>query len=255
MNEPFARSSRSHLVITLLAALSLAACSSSKDNGGGGGSSAGTGGGAGGGAGTGGAVAGSSGDAAAGTSGGGGSAGGGMDAGMEAPPMPELNACGVQAKLGAAKVLMQTAMQGGDRATASLTDSVAWFGQLNMDTTPQMLDVQLYKNAAPFGAMLAPMTINLAMGQTDFATCGACVVFHPKYLDGVEIRAQPNYMATSGTLTITAVPNGAATKLTATLSNVTFQHVMIASSTFTTTPVGDNCTVTLTSATIDVNVP
>ena len=143
------------------------------------------------------------------------------------------------------------ATEGGDRSTVSLHDSVSYLGPLDNATRPNELDIQLYKNTAPFGAMLAPMSISL-VGQDNFATCGACVILHPMYSDGVEIRAQTNYIATSGTLNITAVPNGTTTHLTATLSNVTFKHVMIDSS-FVTTKV-DDCTITLTSASIDAPV-
>jgi hypothetical protein len=230
-------------MVALAAALTLAACSSSKGNGGGGGSGGGTGG-------SGGSAAGASGNAAAGTSGGG-NDGGATDASGEAAPAPELNACGHPAKLGAATATNQMAMEGGDRATVSLHDSIAWLGQLNDATEPEMLDVQLYKNAAPFGAMLSSMSISLA-GQSDFSTCGACVLFHPNYSNGTAVRTQTNYIATSGTLNVTAVPNGTATKLTATLSNVTFEHVTIDPD-FKTTKV-DECMVTLTSASIDVSV-
>ena len=124
-----------------------------------------------------------------------------------------------------------------------------------MDTEPQVLDIQLYKNAAPFGAMLASMSIDLT-SQGDYSTCGACVVFHPRYLDGgVEIRAQPDYIATSGTLNITAIPSASGMKLTAMLSNVTFEHIMIAPSTFATTKLPDGCKTTLTSAMIDTALP
>jgi hypothetical protein len=250
MNERFAPSRSPGFVVVFLAALTLAACSS-KDNGGGGGTAGGTAGGAAG-AGGGAGAAGASGDAAAGTSGGAGSDGGAGTAGA-AGTGPALNACGAPAMLGAATVMAQMATEGGDRSTVTLHDSVAWQGQLNPTATrPDTLDVQLYKSFAPFGPMLAPMTISLT-GQNDFSTCGACVLFHPMYSDGVEIRAQTNYIATAGTLTVTVVPTGTTTKLMATLSNVTFQHVTIDSS-FKTTVAADNCTVTLTSATIDSDV-
>jgi hypothetical protein len=170
------------------------------------------------------------------------------DGGADRASALQLNACGAPETLGAVAVVMQQAMEGGDRSTVTVHDSVSWLGQLNNDTRPQMLDVQLYKSRAPFGAMLAPMTIALT-GQNDFSTCGACVLFHPLYLDGVVVRAQQNYIATSGTLHVTAVPNGATVHLTATLSNVTFEHVVIDSA-FKTTKV-DSCMITLSSATID----
>jgi hypothetical protein len=153
--------------------------------------------------------------------------------------------------LGAVTVMLQAATEGGDRSAVTPRDSVAWLGQLNMTSPAETLDVQLYKNVAPFGAMLAPMTISLA-GQSDFSTCGACVLFHPLYYDGVEVRAQPNYIATDGTLNVSAVPNGTTARLTATLSNVTFEHVMIDPS-FKTSKL-DDCTITLTSASIDSDV-
>jgi hypothetical protein len=256
MNERLASSRTSGLIVGLVAALALGACTASGGNGGGAGSSGGAAGAAGGTAGAAGSTAGTGGGTAgtgggtAGASGGSGGATGGS-AGMA--PAPELNACGDPAKLGAATVMMPRASRNfGDRSTTANDGSVQWFGPLNMDTRPETLDVQLYVGAAPFAAMLAPMSISLT-GQSDFSTCGACVLFHPKYNDGVEIRAQPNYIATGGTLNITAVPNGAAGKLTATLSNVTFEHVMIDTS-FKTTKL-DDCTVTLTSASIDFDVP
>ena len=249
MKEAFAPSRTSTIVLGFVAALVFGACSSSKGNGGAAGAS-----GSAGSVGSAGSAAGASGGAMAGSSGGGGSdAGTAMDGPVEMAPAPSMNTCGDPDKLGAATIVMQTATRNfGDRSTTANDGSVQWFGDLNMDTRPQKLDVQLYKGAAPFATMLAPMTISLT-GQSDFSTCGACVLFHPKYNDGVEIRAQPNYIATSGTLTITAVPNGAAGKLTATLTNVSFEHVMIDTS-FKTTKL-DDCTIALTSASIDIDVP
>ena len=98
---------------------------------------------------------------------------------------------------------------------------------------------------------------------------GACVFYHPEYEVGVELRAQKDYIATGGTLNITAVPNysapdagtdagsgdgGAGLQLTATLSNVTFEHVMI-DDLFNTTVLTDGCAASLTSASISAPVP
>jgi hypothetical protein len=240
MNEPFAPPSCSKLLVALAAVLTLGACGSSSDKGGGAGSGGGASGNVGGAGG---------GDAAAGS---GGSDGGGTtDAPAEMAAAPQLNACGHPANLGAVSPMNQTATEGGDRSVMTLHDSVSWLGQVNAATRPDTLDVQLYKSTAPFGAMLSSMSISLT-GQNDFSTCGACVLFHPMFNDGVEIRAQTNYIATSGTLNVTAVPNGTTMRLTATLSNVTFEHVMIDPS-FKTTKI-DDCAVTLTSASIDSDV-
>jgi hypothetical protein len=269
MKELSARPRISAFVLVLVGSVALAACSSSggsrcdpggctsgaagTSGGGAGGATAGTSGGAGttGGAGTSGA-AGTSGGAgtsgAAGTSGGAGTsgaAGATTDAGAGGS-----SACPSPASLGAATVVMQnqSATEGGDRSTVTLHDSVSYLGALDSATRPNEMDVQLYKNAAPFGATLASMSISL-VGQNNFATCGACVILHPLYNDGAPLHAQTNYIAKSGTLNVTAVPNGGAMQLTASLSNVTFEHVMIDSS-FVTTHL-DDCTITLTSLSID----
>jgi hypothetical protein len=248
-----------------LGSLALGACSSSGSKCGPGGCTSGMAGGAagtsgsgGGAAGaTGGAAAGTSGDAAAGASGDAAAGAGGGSGGATADGGPsDASTCPFAPSLGAATVVqamppVPMATEGGDRSTMTVHDSVAYLGPLDNATRPNELDIQLYKNKAPFGAMLAPMSISL-VGQDNFATCGACVILHPMYSDGVEIRAQTNYIATSGTLNVTAVPNGTTMQLTASLSNVTFKHVTIDSQ-FVTTKV-DDCTITLTSVSIDTPV-
>jgi hypothetical protein len=266
--------------LVLLGSIALAACSTSKGGatgtagkgGGGGLGGGGLGGGGLGGGGLGGGGSGGGGAEAGGVAGAGvAGAAGGSDGGADTSPdgnAPEVNACDFVPNLGAATFVMQTAQEGGDRSTATVHNAVAWLGQLNNNTEPGMLDVQLYKSAAPFGAMLQSMSISLT-GQSDFKTCGACVFYHPAYEVGVELRAQKDYMATGGTLNITAVPNisapdagtdagggdgGAGLQLMATLSNVTFEHVMI-DDLFNTTVATDGCAASLTSASISAPVP
>ncbi|HSZ83589.1 MAG TPA: hypothetical protein VLA14_14985 [Polyangia bacterium] len=251
--------------LVLLGSIAAAACSTSKGGTTGTAGKGGGGGSGGGGSGGGGAEAG--GVAGAGVAGAAGGSDGGADTSSDGNA-PEVNACGFVPNLGTATFVMQTAQEGGDRSTSTVHNAIAWLGQLDNNTEPGMLDVQLYKNAAPFGAMLQSMSISLT-GQSDFKTCGACVFYHPAYEIGVELRAQKDYIATSGTLNITAVPNisapdagtdagggdgGAALQLTATLSNVTFEHVMI-DNFFMTTTASDGCAASLTSASIDAPVP
>jgi hypothetical protein len=279
---PNARPRLVGLAVLFFGWLALAACSSSSGGtktGAGGASGGGSGGGGTSGSGTGGGTAGQAGapgDAAAGasgdasTAGAGGLADGGAAGATPDGNAPEVNACGFAPDLGTATFVMQSAQEGGDRSTSTVHDAIAWLGQLDDDTEPEMLDVQLYKGAAPFGAMLQSMSIPLT-GQSDFKTCGACVFYHHQYDNGVELRAQKDYIATSGTLDITAVPNisapgdggvdaggsadsGAGLQLTATLSSVTFEHVTI-DDLFNTTVVTDGCTVSLTSASINASVP
>ncbi|HEX4407025.1 MAG TPA: hypothetical protein VH560_19435 [Polyangia bacterium] len=231
------------------------ACTSSSGAGGTAGASASAG--ANGTAGSGGASgAGTAGSGSAGATGGAGTSGSAGTTGSDGGAgKPATNSCGVVSNLGAATVVMQSAAQGnGDRPTASLQGSLQWLGQLDNADEPNELDVQLYEGVMPFGASLAPMTIPLA-GQGDFATCGACVIFHPMYVAGAPIHAQTSYIATGGTLTLTAVPTGTTTTLVGSLSNVTFEHVDIDLTTYATTKSADGCTSALTSATINVSLP
>jgi hypothetical protein len=242
----------SGLFFVLLFSLASAACSSGSKGSATG--AAGTAGGAAGSSAAGAGAAGTPGDAAAGSVGSSGdaaadatgAAGATTDAGSS-----DVSLCLVPSSLGTVTLVTQSAAEGGDRSTVTMHDSVAWLGQVNSNTMPDVLDVQLYKSAAPFGATLASMSIPLT-GQDNFATCGACVLFHPMDNDGAPLHAQTNYIAKSGTLNITAVPNGTATNLTASLSNVVFEHVTIDSS-FATTKL-DDCTITLTSVAIDAPV-
>ena len=255
--------------LVLLGSLAAAACTQTRGGTTGAAGSTGAAGTAGGGAG--GSTAGAGTAGAAGTSGAAGSGATGADGGAGAMMdgnAPEVNACGFVPNLGTATLVMQSAQEGGDRSTATVHNAIAWLGQLDNNTEPDMLDVQLYKNAAPFGAMLQSMSISLT-GQSDFKTCGACVFYHHLYENNTELRAQKNYIATSGTLNITAVPNysapdagtdagggdgGAGLQLTATVSNVTFVHVLI-DDLFNTSVLTVGCAVSLTSASISAPVP
>jgi hypothetical protein len=121
---------------------------------------------------------------------------------------------------------------------------------------PDLLHVQLYKGVQPFGASLSSMSDISLEHQSDFATCGACVLFQPKAVSGAAVLDQPLYIATSGKLNLTAVPEGAigpTSRLTGSLSDVVFAHVTIDKKTFTTTKI-DDCTITLTSIFFDTIV-
>jgi hypothetical protein len=133
----------------------------------------------------------------------------------------------------------------------NLTDTIGdqrlvWQGQLNALAMPDILDVELY-NAPPFGATIAPMANIDLSGQSQYETCGACVFVLTQV--GMDGSAQQVYLATAGTLTITAVsPN-----ITGMMSNVTFQHVTIDPNTTISTRV-DNCVTSVTSASFNTMV-
>jgi hypothetical protein len=100
---------------------------------------------------------------------------------------------------------------------------------LNAD--PDTLKVDLYAGVGVFANAITAGTYQLTGDELAYSTCGACVHLTAAGAGGVT----QDYMATGGTLTITAV----APTLQATLTNVTFEHVTIAGS--ESTPVGDGC--------------
>jgi hypothetical protein len=119
---------------------------------------------------------------------------------------------------------------------------------LNADT--DVLSVQLYPGFGVFsGGAIAPGTYELTGGETQYETCGACVLVYTNF-DGMNTQGTP-YLATAGTLTITSVsPN-----LAGTLSNLTFQSVTILDAApYTSTPAGDGCTASITSLAFDAPV-
>jgi hypothetical protein len=107
---------------------------------------------------------------------------------------------------------------------------------------------------APFGDTLTTMTgIDLST-QSDYQTCGACVVLAVALDANGDFLAEPQtFISVSGTLNVTTLPAFPATgtsRITGSVSNVVFEHVSIDSITGVTTKL-DNCQTTLTSAAFD----
>jgi hypothetical protein len=103
----------------------------------------------------------------------------------------------------------------------------------------------------PFGTSAAPTavvagTYTLDGPELQYQTCGLCLrigtmTTTTSYAD--------EYLATGGTVTITTAGTADGQNVTFSLANVTFEHVRIDSSSQLSTPVGDNCTSSLASAT------
>ncbi|HVY31267.1 MAG TPA: hypothetical protein VHB79_32140 [Polyangiaceae bacterium] len=110
-------------------------------------------------------------------------------------------------------------------------------------TYPDQLHIELFKNTAPFGATIEPGDYPLTGDQTAYATCGACVLIYENHMSDVLYRG--GYMATGGTLHITAV----SPSFVGYLENVTFAHVDLN----TDTPVNDGCDTKLSN--LSFNTP
>src|SRR5262249_5778526 len=81
-----------------------------------------------------------------------------------------------------------------------------------------------------------------------YAQCGICVLVNTDlHMQGSGIAETDDYMATSGSVTLTSVGTNGSGTLSGSISNVQFTHVTIGSD-GTSTPVGDSCNTTIANA-------
>jgi len=121
-----------------------------------------------------------------------------------------------------------------------------------MNTDPKFddLSIQLFKGLGAYTTgELVPGVVALSGPETNYETCGACVLIYVDLDPDNEFMDDGVYMASGGTINLTTLtPN-----IKGTLSNVQFTHVTIDPDTFRSTPVGD-CTSTMTSMAFDFPV-
>lgn len=121
------------------------------------------------------------------------------------------------------------------------TDRTAtWGAYVNADAMPDALQLELYAGIGAFqGTDIVPKSITLSGVELNYKTCSVCVRL---FADTTQTSTAAEYFATGGTVELTST-NG---NLTGTLTNVTMEKVTVAQD-FTSTPVGDGCTTTITS--------
>ena len=139
------------------------------------------------------------------------------------------------------------ALSGGTEVDLMATGAVVvWWGDLNQD--PDEIVIELYAGWGVFTAGLRPGTFPLTGAELSYQTCGACVFVE------ADISAEGNvgqeYFATGGTLTLTSVSG----RLTGSLSNVTFQHVLFDGKTGQMNPVGDGCQTSIGGLSFDAPI-
>jgi hypothetical protein len=170
-------------------------------------------------------------------------AGGGTGSGSGTPDAPTQAACLLRPQLGAPMPMQQ---EGHSRKSMgeSTPDNFYLFADLNQDTMPDILLVDLWKGYGAFtsGFPTSAMTINLAGTEASYETCGACITVQTDYT--MSGPTGDPYIATAGSLALTSV---SPTSIAGTLSNVTFTHVTIDPMSGATTPHADGCAATLTS--------
>lgn len=128
-------------------------------------------------------------------------------------------------------------------------DGIFYYAYVNGDAAPDELSIQLYNGFGPFEGGIVNGVFELTGDEAQFATCAVCVLlFADVDPTGATDPAQ-TYLANGGTITLTSVEG----RLTATLSNVTFQHVNIDEDTFESTP-ASSCQSTLPALSIDEEI-
>jgi hypothetical protein len=136
-----------------------------------------------------------------------------------------------------------------DSTTADdASDDVLEFDALLETASPaDGISVILYAGYGAFSAgAIMPGTYEISGEELDFATCGVCVLLATNATaDGHE----DDYMATGGTVTITAAGTAVGGTLSGTLTNVQFHHVTIDPQTGETTQAADTCTSAMSNAT------
>ena len=105
------------------------------------------------------------------------------------------------------------------------------------DGTLDTVGVELYAGSGVFANGFKTGPFTLAGDDLQYATCGLCVMMYSDINSSGDPAAK--YMATGGTVVISEIATG----FTATLTNLTFQHVDIMSAApSTSTPNADGCT-------------
>lgn len=110
-----------------------------------------------------------------------------------------------------------------------------------------VLAVQLFAGFGAFGSgAIAPGAYPIAGAELDAATCGVCVRIKTKV---TATGYDDDYLATGGTLTVTAAGQALGDTFAGALTGVTFLHVDIDPASGVARPAADGCATSIASAT------
>ncbi len=132
---------------------------------------------------------------------------------------------------------------------------IFYFGNLNTDASPDLLDIELYAGDIVPGGVFDPnitaQSIPLTGDNADYIACAACVQIWTDTTTGSDGVVSPGeqYQATAGTLNLTSVSG----TLTATITGATFTHVDFGSD-GTQTNATDGCTSTTASESVSATI-
>jgi hypothetical protein len=116
-------------------------------------------------------------------------------------------------------------------------------GGLDTSAAPDYLTIELWAGYGAFtGADISATTVTISGDETDYYTCGACLVLYTDLTDDGSggVNFAHTYMAQSGQLTLTSVSG----TLSGSLTNVALANATFDDTNYVTTPVGD-CNTTI----------
>jgi len=137
------------------------------------------------------------------------------------------------------------------RSADTNPEEIFYDAAMNTDVKFDNLSMQFFKGLGAFTTgEIVPGIVSLSGPETNYETCGACVLIYVDLDPDNEFQDDGVYMATGGTINImTTTPN-----LKGTLSNVGFTHVTVdPNNNYHSTPVGD-CDATVMSMAFDFPV-
>jgi hypothetical protein len=152
------------------------------------------------------------------------------------------NACGVASTLG--ELGMLTGYAGSQTQSTTTTQRVSWVGSPTPATattaTPDLVEIDLYDGYGAFNGTAAHTgTFTISGAETDFDTCGVCVLL----LANISNNTPAKWMlATSGTVTVTSVGTATGQTTQATVSNASFVEITQLSDQTYQNVAGSTCT-------------
>lgn len=136
------------------------------------------------------------------------------------------------------------------RSADTNPEEIFYTATMNPDVKFDDLSLEMFKGLGAYTTgEIVPGIVALSGPETNYETCGACVLIYTDWDDAAE-DYDSTYMATGGTINImTTSPN-----IKGTLSNVAFTHVTVdPDNNYRSTPVGD-CDSTVMSMAFDFPV-
>jgi hypothetical protein len=135
---------------------------------------------------------------------------------------------------------LEDQLAGGVGENHAMPDALVFQGALSAD--PDRVQLELLAGFGVFEAGITAGTYTIADDELQYADCGLCVRLFTE--------DSQQYFATGGSITITAIdPN-----ITGTFTGLTFQEVLVDTSSFHSTPVPDGCTTAIASGSFDAVV-